>query len=45
MNRTIVVYFSVSGVTARVSRELARVNSADLYAITPEVPYTSRDLD
>ena len=43
--KTLVAYFSASGVTARVAREMAEAVGADLYEICPEVPYTSADLD
>ena len=43
--KTLIVYFSASGVTARVAREMAQAVDADLYEIRPEQPYTSADLD
>ena len=45
MNKTLVAYFSASGVTAKVARNLAAVTDADLYEIKPEVPYTRDDLN
>lgn len=45
MSRKLVAYFSASGVTAKVAKELAKVAKADLYEIRPEVPYTPADLD
>lgn len=45
MARTLVAYFSASGVTARLAGNLARVTGGDLYEILPQVPYTSADLD
>ena len=45
MNKTLVAYFSASGVTAKVARNLAAVMDADLYEIKPEVPYTRDDLN
>ena len=45
MSRVLVAYFSVSGVTARVARELAAVEGGDLFEIRPESPYTAADLD
>lgn len=45
MHNVLVAYFSASGVTAKVAKELAKVAKADLYEIRPEVPYTSADLD
>ena len=43
--RKLVAYFSCSGVTERVARELAKATGAELYEIRPERPYTSADLD
>ena len=43
--KTLIAYFSTSGVTARVAREMAQAVDADLYEIRPEQPYTSADLD
>ena len=45
MGRTLVAYFSVSGVTKKVAEELAKMEQADLFAIEPETPYTAADLD
>lgn len=45
MSRKLVVYFSASGVTAKVAEKLSEAIGADLYAIEPEVPYTKADLD
>ena len=45
MAKTLVAYFSASGVTARVARALAEVAGADLYAIIPQEPYTADDLN
>ena len=44
-NNILVAYFSASGVTARVAKEIAEAADADLYEIVPEEPYTSADLD
>ena len=43
--KALVAYFSASGVTAEVARNLAEVARADLYEIMPEVPYTTADLN
>lgn len=43
--KTLVAYFSASGVTAGVAKDLAKVANADLYEIKPEVRYTDADLD
>lgn len=45
MKKTLVAYFSASGVTARAAKVLAEAAEADLYEIKPEVPYTAKDLD
>lgn len=41
----LVAYFSASGVTAKISEELAKAENADLFEIKPENPYTAEDLD
>lgn len=43
--KTLIVYFSASGVTARTAKEMADAVHADLYEIQPLRPYTSADLD
>ena len=45
MSKTLITYFSASGVTASKAKTLADLTGADLYEIKPEVPYTSADLD
>ena len=45
MNKTLVAYFSASGVTARAAREIAEAVGADLYEICPAEPYTDADLN
>lgn len=45
MAKTLVAYFSASGVTARLAKELVKTIKADLYEITPTQKYTSEDLD
>ena len=45
MSKTLVVYFSASGVTASAAKNLAKAADADLYEILPAIPYTSADLD
>lgn len=45
MKKTLVAYFSASGVTEGVAKQLAEVADADLYKIKPEKPYTDADLD
>ena len=41
MSKTLVAYFSASGVTARVAKEMAESVGADLYEIRPAEPYLS----
>ena len=43
--KVLVAYFSASGTTERVARELANAAGADLHEIKPEQPYTDADLD
>ena len=45
MKKTLVAYFSASGVTARAAEEIAKAAGADLYEIRPVQPYTPADLD
>ena len=45
MSKTLVAYFSASGVTAKLSERLADAIGADLFAIEPETPYTKADLN
>lgn len=45
MSKTLVAFFSASGVTEKVAGRLASVLQADLYEIKPEVKYTSADLN
>lgn len=41
----LVAYFSAGGTTAKAAKALAHAAGADLYEITPAVPYTSADLN
>ena len=45
MSKALVAYFSASGVTARVAKNLATAAGADLYEIKPAVPYSRADLN
>lgn len=45
MSKILVAYFSVSGMTEKIAKELAKAEGADLFQICPEVPYTKADLD
>ena len=43
--RVLVAYFSATGNTEHIAEHLQAILDADLYEITPQVPYTSADLD
>lgn len=43
--KTLVAYYSATGNTRRVAKELAAHLNADLFEITPKDPYTEDDLD
>ncbi len=43
--RILVAYFSATGTTARVAKNLAEGLGAELFEIKPEILYTSKDLD
>lgn len=45
MAKMLVAYFSASGVTAQVAKELAAATGADLFEIAPEQPYSNADLN
>ncbi len=45
MSKTLVAYFSASGVTAGVAQKLANVLGADVHEIIPQEKYTGADLD
>jgi len=45
MSKTLVAYFSASGVTKKLAENLAEAADADLFEIKPETPYTKADLD
>lgn len=45
MNKTLVAYFSASGITRRAAKEIAETVGADLFEIHPKQPYTASDLD
>lgn len=43
--KTLVVYYSASGNTARVAKDIAEAAGADLFEIEPVQPYTDADLN
>jgi len=45
MSKTLVAYFSCSGVTEKLAQTLASVVGGDLYKIEPAVPYSAADLN
>ncbi|MBQ6270970.1 MAG: NAD(P)H-dependent oxidoreductase, partial [Clostridiales bacterium] len=45
MSKTLVTYFSASGVTRKTAEALAKLLEADLFEITPAELYTAEDLD
>ena len=45
MGKTLVAYFSASGVTKKLAQTLADAIEADLFEIAPKVPYTRADLN
>ena len=45
MSKKLVAYFSASGTTANLAKNLAKAAGADLYEIKPAVPYSKADLN
>lgn len=45
MSKALIAYFSASGTTAHIAKELAQAAGADLYEIRPQMPYTKADLN
>ena len=45
MGKTLVAYFSASGTTGKVAKNLASAIGADLFQIEPEQPYSRADLN
>ncbi len=45
MGKTLVAYFSCSGVTEKLANNLAYVVGGEIYNIEPKVPYTKADLN
>lgn len=43
--KSLVTYFSATGITKAAAEKLAEAANADLFEITPEKPYTPADLD
>lgn len=45
MSKLLIAYFSASGTTAKVAKQLSQATNADLYEIKPKTPYTKDDLN
>lgn len=45
MSKKLVAFFSASGSTSRLAKNLAEVADAEVYEIKPATPYTSQDLN
>lgn len=45
MSKSLVAYFSASGVTAKLAAKVAKAAGADLFEIKPQTPYTNADLN
>ena len=43
--KVLVVYFSATGTTRQVAKQIAKIADADIYEITPLTPYSNADLD
>ena len=43
--KVLVVYFSATGTTRQVAKQIAKYTDADIFEITPAKPYSSADLD
>lgn len=45
MSKLLITYFSASGTTAKVAKQLSQATNAELYEIKPKTPYTKADLN
>ena len=45
MSKTLVAYFSATGITKAVAKDIAEIVKGDIYEIKPEIPYTNADLN
>lgn len=43
--KTLIAYFSASGVTKKLAEKIEALIQADIYEITPKIPYTKADLN
>ena len=44
-SKVLVTYFSATGTTAKVARDIADVSGGELFEIMPQNPYTDADLN
>lgn len=44
-HKILVAYFSATGTTARVAKNIAEITGGELYEIVPSKSYTNADLD
>lgn len=45
MTKSLVAYFSATGITKEVAENLSEVTKSDIYEIKPTIPYTDADLN
>jgi len=45
MSKTLVSFFSATGITKAVAQKLAEILKSDIYEIKPKIPYTNADLN
>ena len=45
MSKTLVAYFSASGITKKVAQNIQSALNADIYEIKPAIPYSDEDLN
>ena len=45
MSKILVAYFSAGGTTGKIAIKIAKAIEADVYPITPKIPYKSADLN
>ena len=45
MEKTLIAFFSATGITARKALEIAKITGGDLFEIVPKEKYSSADLD